>query len=225
MKTTNKIIYTLLIASASLGTISCKSSNTAKGGAIGGAAGGTLGGVIAGKDNTAMGVLIGAVVGGSAGALIGNHMDKAADELERDLDGAEVERVGEGIKITFDSGLMFPIDQSELTEASKTNLTELAETLKKYEDTNILIEGHTDNTGAEEYNDKLAKKRAKSVESYLSNIGISRNRFEIMSYGELQPIASNDTEDGRQKNRRVEVAVYANKKMKKAAERGDLGEL
>ena len=223
MKTTSKIIYTLLIASASFGAISCKSSNTVKGGAIGGAAGGAIGGVVAGKGNTAVGVLIGSVVGGTAGALIGNRMDKAAEELERDLEGAEVERVGEGIKITFDSGLMFPIDQSELTEASRANLRELAETLKKYEDTNILIEGHTDNTGAAEYNDVLARKRANSVESYLSGLGVARKRLEVSSYGENQPIASNDTEEGRRKNRRVEVAIYANEKMKKAAERGELG--
>jgi outer membrane protein OmpA-like peptidoglycan-associated protein len=225
METTNKIIYSLLIASACFGTISCKSSNAAKGGAIGGAAGGVLGGIAAGKDNTALGVLIGSVIGGSAGALIGNDMDKAAEELDRDLEGADVERVGEGIKITFDSGLMFGVDQSDLTDKSKANLSELAETLNNYEQTNILVEGHTDNTGDAMYNEKLAKKRADSVEAYLSRLGVAKKRLEIMSYGETQPVASNDTEEGRQKNRRVEVAIYANKKMQKAAERGELVEV
>ncbi|WP_057938368.1 OmpA family protein [Algoriphagus resistens] len=223
MKTTNKLLMATLIATTTLGAVSCKSSNAVKGGAIGGAAGGVLGGVIAGKGNTAVGVLIGSAVGGTAGALIGNQMDKAADELQRDLEGAKVERVGEGIKITFDSGLMFPVDKSELSEASKQNLTDLAETLKKYEDTNVLVEGHTDNTGSDDYNLKLSERRAYSVEDFLTANGIAKNRMEITAYGEMQPIATNETSEGRQQNRRVEVAIYANKKMQKMAERGELG--
>ncbi|MEP0714244.1 OmpA family protein [Algoriphagus sp.] len=225
MKTTNKFLIATMICATSLGAVSCKSSNAVKGGAIGGAAGGALGGLIAGDGNTAIGVLIGSAIGGSAGAVIGNEMDKAADELQEDLEGAEVERVGEGIKITFDSGLMFDVDKSELSEISKQNLAELAETLKKYEETNILIEGHTDNTGAEDYNMDLSRRRAYSVEDFLTSNGIAKKRMEITAYGEVQPTASNDTEDGRQQNRRVEVAIYANKKMQKMAERGELGEL
>ncbi|REG81719.1 OmpA family protein [Algoriphagus antarcticus] len=225
MKTTNKFVMAALIATTSLGAVSCKSSNAVKGGAIGGSAGGLLGGVIAGKDNTAVGVLIGSAIGGSAGALIGNQMDKAADELQRDLEGATVERVGEGIKITFDSGLMFPVDKSELSDVSKQNLMELAATLKKYEETNVLIEGHTDNTGAEDYNMDLSRRRAYSVEDYLTSNGIAKKRMEITAYGEMQPAATNDTDAGRQENRRVEVAIYANKKMQKMAEKGELGEL
>ncbi|UZD24160.1 OmpA family protein [Algoriphagus halophytocola] len=224
MKTTNKLLATALISSITLGGISCKSSNAVKGGAIGGAAGGVLGGVIAGKDNTAVGVLIGSAIGGSAGAIIGNEMDKAAEELQRDLEGAEVERVGEGIKITFDSGLMFPVDQAELNAASRQNLAELSETLQKYEETNILVEGHTDNTGSEDYNMKLAERRAYSVEDFLTSNGIAKKRLEITAYGEMQPTATNQTEAGRQQNRRVEVAIYANKKMQRMAERGELGE-
>lgn len=213
-----------LIATTTLGAISCKSSNAVKGGAIGGAAGGVLGGVIAGKGNTAVGVLIGSAIGGSAGAIIGNEMDKAAEELQRDLEGATVERVGEGIKITFDSGLMFPVDESALNATSKSNLTELAETLKKYDETNILVEGHTDNTGPDDYNMDLSRRRAYSVEDYLTANGISKERMEISAYGEMQPIATNETEAGRQQNRRVEVAIYANKKMQRMAERGEIGE-
>ena len=151
-------------------------------------------------------------------------MDKQAEELQRDLEGAEVERVGEGIKITFDSGLMFPVDQSELTETSKGNIRQLAETLNKYKETNILVEGHTDNTGKDDYNMELSRKRANSVEDFLSSLGVDRKRLEISAYGEMQPIATNETEEGRQQNRRVEVAIYANKKMQKMAERGELGE-
>mgnify|MGYP003667922838 CR=1 FL=1 len=225
MKTTNKFLMAALIASTTLGAVSCKSSNAVKGGAIGGAAGGVLGGVIAGKNNTAVGVLIGSAIGGSAGAIIGNQMDKAADELQRDLEGATVERVGEGIKITFDSGLMFPVDKSDLSDVSKENLTELAETLKKYAETNVLVEGHTDSTGADDYNMELSRKRAYSVEDFLTENGIDKSRMEIMAYGEMQPIATNETEAGRQENRRVEVAIYANKKMQKMAERGEIGEV
>ena len=224
MKTTNKILYTMMIASASLGAVSCKSSNAVKGGAIGGAAGGVLGGVIAGKDHTATGVLIGSAIGGTAGAIIGNEMDKAAEELRRDLEGATVERVGEGIKITFDSGLMFAVDESDLNSNSKENLFELSETLKKYEDTNILVEGHTDATGSDEYNLDLSKRRAYSVEDYLTDLGVEKSRLETAAYGEAQPVATNETEVGRQQNRRVEVAIYANKKMQKMAERGELGQ-
>ena len=224
MKTTNKILYTLMIASVSMGAVSCKSSNAVKGGAIGGAAGGILGGVIAGKDNTATGVLIGSAIGGSAGAIIGNEMDKAAEELQRDLEGATVERVGEGIKITFDSGLMFDVDKATLNSNSRDNLMEFSETLKKYDETNILVEGHTDATGSDDYNLDLSRKRAYSVEDYLTNLGIQKSRLEITAYGENQPIATNETEAGRQQNRRVEVAIYANKKMQRMAERGELGQ-
>jgi len=225
MKSTNKFLMAALITTTTLGAVSCKSSNAVKGGAIGGSAGGILGGVIAGKGNTAVGVLIGSAIGGSAGAVIGNQMDKAADELERDLEGANVERVGEGIKITFDSGLMFGVDKSELSEASKQNLIELAETLKQYEETNILVEGHTDDTGSDDYNMDLSRRRAYSVEDFLTGNGIEKKRMEITAYGEMQPAASNDTDEGRQQNRRVEVAIYANKKMQKMAEKGELGEL
>lgn len=213
-----------MIASLSLGAVSCKSSNAVKGGAIGGAAGGVLGGVIAGKDHTATGVLIGSAIGGSAGAIIGNQMDKAAEELQRDLEGATVERVGEGIKITFDSGLMFDVDKANLNANSRENLAELSETLNKYEDTNILVEGHTDATGSNGYNLELSKERAYSVEHFLSAEGVQKSRLEIVAYGEDQPVATNESEAGRQQNRRVEVAIFANKKMQRMAKRGELGQ-
>ena len=189
---------------------------------IGGAVGGTLGGVIAGKDNTAKGVIIGAAIGGTAGALIGKKMDKQAEELRRDLKGAKIERVGEGIKITFESGLMFATDQSALTVATKENLKSLATVLQKYEDTNVLIEGHTDDTGADDYNQSLSEKRASSVQDYLILLGTNYQRLSIAGYGENQPIADNKTVAGRQTNRRVEVAIYANDKMKRMAKRGQL---
>jgi outer membrane protein OmpA-like peptidoglycan-associated protein len=203
----------------------CNATNTTKGGAIGAGAGGAIGGVIGHKSgNTAVGAIIGAAVGGTAGALIGRHMDKQAEELKQDLKGATVERVGEGILITFDSGLLFDVDKADIQTTTKANLDELAQTLKKYDDTNILVEGHTDATGEDSYNKKLSDKRAESVENYLVTNGVSDNRITTKGYGETQPVADNNTDSGRQQNRRVEVAIYANKDMKKLAEKGQLGE-
>ena len=203
----------------------CNASNTTKGGAIGAGVGGAIGGAIGHKsDNTVVGAIIGATVGGAAGALIGRQMDKQAEELRRDLEGATVERVGEGILITFNSGLVFDTDSYNLRETTKNNLADLSATLKKYDDTNILIEGHTDNTGEQTYNQKLSENRADAVESFLVQQGIKDSRVTTKGYGENQPLDSNDSETGRQKNRRVEVAIYANKEMKKAAKNGQLGE-
>ncbi|HDS00943.1 MAG TPA: OmpA family protein, partial [candidate division Zixibacteria bacterium] len=156
--------------------------------------------------------------GGAAGAIIGNYMDKQAAEMERDLEGAKIERVGEGIKITFDSGILFEVNKSNLQPVAETNLTKLAEILNKYEDTEILIEGHTDSTGPEEYNMDLSIRRANSVGNYLAGQEVNPGRFTLMGYGEKQPIASNETLEGRQQNRRVEIAIYANDKLKKAAQ-------
>lgn len=205
--------------------VGCQASNTTKGGAIGAGVGGAIGGVIGHQsNNTVVGAIIGAAVGGTAGALIGRHMDKQAEELRNDLKGAHVERVGEGILITFDSGLLFELNSFGLQPATKTNLENLAKTLNKYDDTDILIEGHTDSTGDDAYNQTLSERRANSVEGYLTQQGVKASRITTKGYGEKQPLASNDTEAGRQSNRRVEVAIYANKEMKKLAKNGQLGE-
>ena len=220
MKNKLKLFGITLLSAVML--YSCNASNSLKGSAIGGTAGGVLGGVIAGKDNTATGVIIGAAIGGTAGALIGKRMDQQAEELRRDLEGAKVERVGEGIKITFDSGLMFATNQSALNVNTKQNLQDLATVLQKYEDTNVLIEGHTDSTGEAEYNQSLSEKRATSVQDYLISLGMDYQRLSMAGYGETQPVADNGTVSGRQANRRVEVAIYANNKMKRMAKRGEL---
>lgn len=205
----------------------CNSSRAVKGGAIGAGAGAGAGAVIGnqfpGKNGTAIGAIIGAAVGGTAGALIGRHMDKQAEELQRDLDGATVTRVGEGIKITFDSGLLFGVDKSDLNATAQSNLGELATTLNKYDDTEILVEGHTDSDGSEEHNHALSVRRAQSVSAYLVNQGVRPGRMSTMGYGESQPVDDNSTASGKAANRRVEIAIFANKQMKKAAERGELG--
>lgn len=196
----------------------CKTSNAHKGAGIGAGAGAAIGGLIGYQsNNTAVGAIIGAGVGGAAGAIIGQRMDKQAAELRNDLKGATVERVGEGIKITFDSGLMFDFDSYSLTSGTQVNLNNLAKTLSKYDDTDILIEGHTDTKGSEDYNLKLSQQRSDAVENYLVKQKISDARISTKGYGEAQATSTLDEE-----NRRVEVAIYANKKMKRAAEKGKL---
>lgn len=222
MKTNRQILSLALIASLSFATISCKTSNAVKGAAIGGTVGGVAGGLISGGKNTATGIIIGAVIGGSAGAIIGREMDKQAEELERELEAAEVERVGEGIKVTFDSGLLFAIDKSTLNPASKANLDSLAKTLNKYEDTNIVIDGHTDNTGTEKHNMALSIDRANTVEKYLRNLGVSASRITTNGFGETLPEVSNDTAEGRSQNRRVEIGIVANEKMQEEAKKGEI---
>lgn len=215
-----KLVMNILVVALATTSLSCSNMSNTKKGAIGGAAaGGAIGGVIGHQSgNTAVGAIIGAAVGGAAGAYIGNYMDKQAAEMEKDLEGAKIERVGEGIKITFASGLLFDVNKAELKQASKTNLTNLAEILNKYPDTNILVEGHADATGTEEWNLELSRLRSQSVSNYLAVQKVMETRFTTMGYGESQPIATNETADGRAANRRVEVAIYANDKLKKVAE-------
>ncbi|WP_345221862.1 OmpA family protein [Hymenobacter koreensis] len=201
-------------------------SKTAKGGLIGAgagaAAGAVLGRVIGGKNGTAIGAITGAAVGGATGAVIGRKMDKQAEELQRDMKNARVERVGEGIKITFDAGILFDVNKSDLRTASQTEIQKMAEVLKKYPDTNILVEGHTDNSGSDAINQPLSERRAQSVANYTVQQGVEQARITTKGYGSSQPVADNTTMEGKQANRRVEVAIFANEKMKKAAENGTL---
>lgn len=198
-------------------------NNTTKGGIIGAIVGGVGGGFIGKKKkNTAAGAIIGAAVGGAGGAAIGRYMDKQAEELQRDLANAKVERVGEGIKITFDSGILFDTNSDQLSFAAQNNIAELAKTLNKYKDTNVMVEGHTDARGTEQYNQALSERRANSVYRHLSTTGVNTSRVTAQGYGESMPVASNATMAGMQQNRRVEVAIFANEKLKKAAEKGQI---
>lgn len=216
-----KYIAILLIGGILL--TGCGASNTVKGGAIGAAAGGAIGGVIGHKaGNTAVGAIIGAAVGGTAGALIGNYMDKQAAEMRRDIEGAKIERIGEGIKITFPSGILFETASASVQSDARDNIKKLSEILNKYPDTNILVEGHTDSDGSEEYNQELSERRAKAVAGIAKGYGVSSGRFTEVGYGENQPIASNDDAGGKQQNRRVEIAIFANEDLKDAAEKNQL---
>ena len=201
-----KILSTVLISALVLSLAACSSmSKTGKGAAIGGTIGGVVGGII--TDDTAKGAIMGAAIGGAAGAVIGSYMDDQAEEIERDLEGATVERVGEGIKITFDSGLLFDVDKTALKPASKTNLENLAVILQKYEDTEVLLEGHTDSTGSLEYNMALSEKRAEAVAQYLVAQGVDRGVISTTGLGPDFPVADNSNSEGRQLNRRVDVIL------------------
>jgi outer membrane protein OmpA-like peptidoglycan-associated protein len=214
-----KFFVGLLILSFLAVSMGCAEWNrTQKGAAIGAGAGGAVGGLIGyASGSTVAGILIGAVVGGVAGGFIGNYMDKQAAEIERDIAGAKVERVGEGIKITFNSGILFDVDKAGLKHQSQTELAKLSVILNKYADTNIMLAGHTDSTGSEEHNLGLSRRRAQSVADYLTTQTVDPARFAVEGYGKSDPVASNDTAEGRAENRRVEVAIWANEKLKKVA--------
>lgn len=185
-------------------------SNTEKGAVIGAGAGAAAGAAI-GKaaGGTAEGAIVGAAIGGTAGAIIGQRMDKKAKELEEELDNAEVERVGEGIKVTFESGLLFDFDSANLRPTAERDLAEFAKSMEEFEGTEILIVGHTDSKGPESYNQDLSERRAASAARYLGEQGIDGSRLRTAGRGESEPVASNETSAGRQQNRRVEVAIYA----------------
>lgn len=186
-------------------------NNTQRGAAVGAGAGGAIGAVI-GKNtgSTARGAILGAVLGGAAGAVIGRQMDRQAEDLNHDLgQNADVTRVGEGIAVTFASGILFPFNSDQVLPAGRENLRQLAQSLQKYPGTQVLIVGHTDNVGSDAYNQALSQRRADSARSYLVSMGIEGNRIRTEGRGESEPIASNETESGRSQNRRVEVAIFA----------------
>src|ERR1700741_2869273 len=185
-------------------------NNTQRGAAAGAGAGGVIGAVIGhNTGSTTRGAIIGAVLGGAAGAVIGHQMDRQAADLDRELPGAEVSRVGEGIAVTFASGILFPFNSADVLPAGRENLRQLARSLQSYPGTEVLIVGHTDNVGTDSYNLALSQRRADSAKGYLVSMGIPADRIRTAGRGESEPIASNETETGRQQNRRVEVAIFA----------------
>lgn len=193
-------------------------NNTQRGAGIGAVAGGVLGAVLGnnlGKGgNGAMGAVLGGVIGGVAGGVIGNKMDKQAREIQTALPGAQVERVGEGIRLVLgENAVRFDTNKSTLTAAAKANLDKLVPVFQSYADTDIIIYGYTDSTGKPEYNLTLSEQRAIAVEKYLESKGLNMSRFKMTGLGIADPIATNDTPEGRSQNRRVEFAITANEKM------------
>ena len=210
MKRINNKLAALVIGGAFV-LSSCSAvqnaNNTQKGAGIGVVAGSVIGGILGnniGKGgNTALGAVIGAAVGGAAGGIIGHNMDQQAQKIEQVLPGAEVVRTEEGINLILDekSNVTFEYNKSSLTSTAKENLNKLIEVFKEYPDTNLLIVGYTDNVGSQAYNLPLSEQRAKSVRDYLVEHGIAASRLTYVGKGIEEPIASNDTAEGRAKNR------------------------
>ena len=209
----------LLSAVAAASLLSC-ARNAQRGLVIGAAGGAVLGGVI-GKvsGSTAKGAIIGAAVGGAAGAIIGDQMDRQAREIELTVPGATVERVGEGIQVTFESGLLYDFDSDAVKATARRNLAALATSLEKYPKSDLLILGHTDSVGTDSYNKGLSVRRADAAAEYLVSQGVDRTRIATGGLGVEEPISSNSDQAGRGRNRRVEVAIYASKELQEEARR------
>ena len=227
-----KISILLLIILIPLNFTSCKAiqnaNNTQKGGVIGAAGGAVIGAILGnniGKGgNGELGAVIGGVVGGTAGVLIGRKMDKQAQKIENEIPGAEVERIDEAIVVTFDEnkggGIYFDTNKYNINSASKQTLNKLAKVFNEFKDTNILVVGHTDSTGDDNYNMTLSKNRANAVSNYFNNVnGVSSSRLNVNWFGESKPMSSNTTASGRAKNRRVNIVILANDKMKQDAKK------
>jgi outer membrane protein OmpA-like peptidoglycan-associated protein len=206
------IAISLALIFSLFGCSSIQNANKTQKGAVVGAGGGAIiGGLIGGSS----GALIGAAIGGGAGALIGNHMDKEAKAIEEAVPGAEVKRVGEGIQVIFDdkSGVNFALNSADLTDSAKSNLNAIAEIFVEFPDSDLFIEGYTDDTGDEKYNLQLSEKRAKAVENYLKSQGVANARFaSVRGLGEANPRFPNDSKENQAKNRRVEIGIAANEK-------------
>lgn len=221
MKKLNVYVLTTAMLAGSFLT-SCNTvknaNNTQKGAAAGAAAGAVLGGVlgnnVGSKNNSALGAVLGGVIGGTAGAIIGKNMDKQAQQIENAVPGAQVERVGEGIKVVLNENTVnFNFDSAELTSTAKANLDKIAKVFIDNPKTLITLYGYTDSVGKDEYNMKLSRSRANAVKSYLGTKGIGVKRITAQGMGEADPIASNDTKEGQAKNRRVEFGIIANEDM------------
>lgn len=206
------MLRTIIVATVLVSASACASwGKRETGGLAGAAVGATIGGIVGNNvGTTARGALIGAVVGGAAGAVIGHQMDQQAQELMTQIPGATITRIAEGITVTFASGLIYDFDSDAVRGDAATNLQNLATSLRKYPNTQLLIVGHTDDSGSDAYNQALSQRRADAALRFLGEQNIAPHRIAASGRGESEPVASNDTEGGRQANRRIEVAIYAN---------------
>ena len=208
--TTSRALTALLLGGTVVLSACAGMSQKTRGAVIGATTGAAVGGVIGNQTgSTARGAIIGAVIGGAAGAIIGHQMDQQAKELEQNIPGATIQRVGEGIAVTFPSGILFPFNSTEILPAGKSNLQQLASSLEKYPNSDVLIVGHTDSVGTDAYNLDLSQRRALAASSYLQSLSVPASRLRTAGKGKTEPIQPNDTEEGRAKNRRVEIAIYA----------------
>ena len=184
-------------------------------GALAGAAVGAGGGaLIAGRGHRGTGALIGGVVGAAGGGAVGNYMDRQAAEMKRKLPEAAIAREGDKLYVALPSGILFDVDKTEIKPAAMESIAKAAEVLVNYPDTYITVEGHTDSSGTTEYNQKLSERRADAVRGMLMRDGVPASRISIKGYGESDPVADNSTPEGRQSNRRVQLEIRPNEKLK-----------
>jgi outer membrane protein OmpA-like peptidoglycan-associated protein len=217
----SRALGALLIAGSVVLSACAGMSQKQRGAVIGATTGAAVGGVIGNQTgSTARGAIIGAIVGGAAGAIIGHQMDQQAKELEQNIPGATIQRVGEGIAVTFASGILFPFNSTEILPDGRSNLQTLANSLEKYPNSDVLIVGHTDSVGTDAYNLDLSQRRAMAASVLLQSYGIPASRLHAVGKGESEPIQSNDTEEGRARNRRVEIAIYASEAYRKQVQSG-----
>jgi outer membrane protein OmpA-like peptidoglycan-associated protein len=227
-----KIISNIIVGIVGIALFftSCDSTRRAtkqdKGVAIGAGAGAVIGGIlgnnVGNKNNTALGAVLGAAIGGVAGGIIGNKMDKQAEKIKTEIPGAKVERVGEGINVTFDennpdgskAGVFFETGKYNISSNSRLAIDKLVKIFKEFPETNILLEGHTDNVGSDAANLLLSQRRANAVGEELKRDGLDANRLTVKWYGETQPKEDNTTVEGKATNRRVGFSITANEKMK-----------
>lgn len=201
------VITSFLIACASADDPNRKTKN---GAVIGAVAGAVAGGVIGNQSgNNRTGAVVGAAAGAAVGAAVGHRMDKQEAEL-RQIPGVEVDRPSEGeINVRLKNEVLFDYDSAALRSESKTTLGSLAQNLRQYTDNMVDVEGHTDATGSESYNQKLSERRAANVADYLIAQGVPASMLTVYGYGEMRPRSTNDTAEGRQLNRRVEIKIRA----------------
>jgi len=193
-------------------------SSAQKGAGIGGAVGAASGAVIGHQSgNTGTGAVVGGAVGAAAGAIIGDYMAKQKKDLEQ-VPGATVVQDGDQLRVKFQSAILFDTDSAAIKTTARDNLQSMAQVLVKYPETNLVVVGHTDNTGSDSYNQKLSEQRAYAVKDYLVTYGVAGPRLVARGLGETHPVASNDSPDGRQQNRRVEVEIAANDALRAKAE-------
>jgi outer membrane protein OmpA-like peptidoglycan-associated protein len=193
-------------------TVSACSSNLRTGALGGAAAGAVIGGLAGGSVRAA---IVGAAIGGAAGAAVGAVMDSQAEDLQDKLPNARVERIGEGIAVTFDSGILFQVNQANLQAAGQQNLRDLVASLRDYDGTDVLVVGHTDASGSDAYNQGLSERRADAARNFLVGAGLEPGRVTAVGRGEMEPLATNDTAAGMEQNRRVEIAIFASEEMQR----------
>ncbi len=216
-----KPIVMLLVTALVLPAVGCATNpdgttewkRTAIGAGAGAAVGAGAGALIGGKRRAGRGALIGAAAGAVVGGAIGNYLDRQAAEMKRRLPDAAVERQGDKLYVALPSGILFDTDKAVVRPDARASIATAADVLKKYPDTYVTVEGHTDSTGSAEYNQRLSERRAQAVYDLLVQNGVPPSRLSVKGYGETDPIADNSTPEGRQANRRVQLEIRPNEKL------------